>query len=191
MTTEQTLMEKAFPLMHGKPWLMVVIGVIELIAGIFLLSYSFWAGMASIWIGGFLFLFMAGIQLVHLFTSSKKSIFWNLLSVIMYLIVGVFMISNTLQAMAVWTLVIGIYILVAGIARTAMALQFRKSPGFGWALFSGIVSLILGGIVTFTWPQSSLWLLGTIVAIELIMTGWLLIVFGSSASRLKKEAGNG
>lgn len=175
------------PLMGSRPWLMNTIGVIEIVVGFLLLFFPLFTGLASIWVGGWFFIFLAGIQLFQLFSSRSHGILWSIISLILYLLIGIYMISNPAQAMGSWTLVLGVYILVAGLFRLALAFKFRASAGSGITIFNGVVTTLLGAIITFTWPQSSFWVIGTIIAVELLMTGWTMIYLGTIASKSKKD----
>jgi len=52
-----------------------------------------------------------------------------------------------------------------------------------WILVDGIVTLILGILVWRQWPSSSLWLIGTLVGISMIMTGMTRLMIGMAARR--------
>ena len=58
----------------------------------------------------------------------------------------------------------GIWSLVAGF-------RWRPSEGWGWMVFSGIVSIILGVMIWRQFPVSALWLVGVLVGIRLLFTG--------------------
>ena len=59
-------------------------------------------------------------------------------------------------------------------------LTFRTaSPyrrGWGWLLASGIVSVVLGWMIWAQWPASGLWVIGLLVGIQLLFTGWSLVM---------------
>ena len=70
----------------------------------------------------------------------------------------------------------GIFIAL-GVLRITMGLQLRR-VGFpwGWLVFAGLVSLVLGGMIFFQWPTSALWVIGLLVAIEMIFHGWSFVM---------------
>ena len=59
-----------------------------------------------------------------------------------------------------------------GIFRLIMAFSLKSSSGWGWLVFAGVASLLLGIIILAQWPISGLWFIGLFIAIEMIMTGW-------------------
>ena len=55
-----------------------------------------------------------------------------------------------------------------------MALRLRRAQGWGWLLFGGIATVILALLIWMQWPASALWVLGLLVGINLLFTGWSL-----------------
>jgi uncharacterized membrane protein HdeD (DUF308 family) len=55
-------------------------------------------------------------------------------------------------------------------------------------LLNGIVALLLGGLIWAQWPSSSAWAIGTLVGVNLLMTGITRLMFGLAGRRLIKHA---
>ncbi|MGE5152937.1 MAG: DUF308 domain-containing protein, partial [Bdellovibrio bacteriovorus] len=91
-------------------------------------------------------------------------------------------------ASAYLTLVIAGLLIAVGIARLIMSLQLRPAAGWYWPLLSGLISILLGGMIIAQWPASGLWVIGLFVAIELIVNGWSY-VFIALAARKAGTAG--
>ena len=53
-----------------------------------------------------------------------------------------------------------------------MALQLRPAQGWGWMFFGGIVTLVLAVLIWTQMPGSALWVIGLLVGINLLFTGW-------------------
>ena len=58
--------------------------------------------------------------------------------------------------------------------------------GWVWAAISGLISIILAVLIMSSWPSSSLWVPGMLIAIELVLQGWSLVIIGSAAKALTK-----
>ena len=67
-------------------------------------------------------------------------------------------------------LVIACFFLIGGIYRlvSAISMQF---PHWGFAAFSGLVSILLGLMLWAQWPVSGLWFIGMCIGIDLIFRG--------------------
>jgi uncharacterized membrane protein HdeD (DUF308 family) len=61
--------------------------------------------------------------------------------------------------------------------------QFRSLPGSGWVLFDGIATLLLGFMIVYPWPSSSAWALGTLVGINLLISGFTRLLFSVEARK--------
>jgi uncharacterized membrane protein HdeD (DUF308 family) len=60
-------------------------------------------------------------------------------------------------------------------------MRVRDHRGWGWLLASGILSLILGVLIWAQWPASGLWVIGLLVGIQLLFTGWSLVMLALAA----------
>ena len=100
---------------------------------------------------------------------------WNLLTALVYGALGVLMVLQPVFSLELLTLIIGAVLLGEGALRLVLALALRSQAGMAWRVFNGLISAVLGGLVLWGWPGSSMWLLGTIIAIEMIFSGWTLL----------------
>ena len=49
-----------------------------------------------------------------------------------------------------------------------------------------IITLILGLMVIFGWPESTAWFIGTLIAVELIFSGWTLLLYAFSGNSARR-----
>jgi uncharacterized membrane protein HdeD (DUF308 family) len=84
---------------------------------------------------------------------------------------------------------IGVMFLIGGIFRLAAGIAM-KNPYAGWFLVHGFVSVILAILIIAEWPYSSLWVIGTLVSIELLFDGFRLLSFGSAVKNLPDVGGD-
>jgi len=47
----------------------------------------------------------------------------------------------------------------------------RSTEGSGWVPMDGLITLILGLMIYLQWPSSSLWAVGTLVGVSMIISG--------------------
>lgn len=160
--------------MLGRPWVAGVLAVLELLLGFILLSFPFLLGASAVWVGGFVLAVAGLIRLIQGITRSEDR-WWNLLAALLYLVVGVFTVLMPLLSLEWWTLLIGCAILSAGIIRAGVAISMWNDPGRFWRCFNAIISLVLGVMIIWSWPESSAWLIGTLIAVEMIFSGWTLM----------------
>jgi uncharacterized membrane protein HdeD (DUF308 family) len=155
---------------------MLLLGVVSVIAGLFAISFTFAATMASVLLLGILLL-VAGVTEVlnGVLVRTGKSFALHLLAAALYLIVGVFVLEDPVQAAAVLTLLLAAAFFVGGLLRIVFAVAVRF-PSWGWVLLNGVVDLVLGMMIFNRWPEASLWVLGLFVGIDLLFHGWSWII---------------
>lgn len=108
----------------------------------------------------------------------------NLLVGILYVVVGGYTLYHPAASAIALTLLIAILFLISGIFRvsSALMLQFEN---WGWVLFSGLISIVLGAMILAEWPESGLWVLGLFLGIDLIFAGWTWIFLSLGAKNLQ------
>jgi uncharacterized membrane protein HdeD (DUF308 family) len=168
--------------------LVIMLGVILLIFGTLAIFSPLVAGLSiAITVG--VLLILGGIS--QLFFAFKAGSFgkgiWLFILGALTVIIGIAMISQPQAALATLTLFLAAYFIVEGIFEIIGAFQVKPIKGWGWTLFSGILSLILGIMIWSQFPLSGAWAIGVLVGIKLIFSGWMLIAFGSAAKGVAKD----
>ena len=77
-----------------------------------------------------------------------------------------------------------LYLLVEGFLEFMLALQLRASPGSGWLLLDGAVTLALGVAIWSTWPSSSTWAVGTLVGVSMLFSGITRLMLSRAVRRI-------
>lgn len=173
--------------MTGKTSLYVS-GALALICGIIALIFPLPASLAVTLFVGWAFLISGVIGLWAAFSDKTlASRGWTAAYSALNVVVGVWMLANPLQGMISLTFVVGILFLVSGLVRLYMAIANYRGTNMMWLMvFSGVVSAALGAFILFSVPETSLILLGTLVAIELIVIGTTLISVGMALKNTGK-----
>ena len=164
-------------------WL-IALGVLTIGLGVVTIAYPFFVTVVSTFAFGWVFIIAGIAQIVYAFQSKGAGqIFWKLMLGLLYLLAGIFVLTNPIAGSLSITLVIGATIFVQGIIQTVMAFQLRRSsPNWGWMLASGIAGIILGILIGSNIPATAPWLLGTLVGINLLFDGvWMLTLPSDSA----------
>ena len=159
-------------LKRGWGWLLAL-GISSIALGTIGLYMSFALTLASVLFFGFLILAAGAFQFFHAFTCQGwRSVSWHVLIALLYLLAGGVIIMDPLVASGVLTLVLAGLLIAIGLFHSIIAFQLRPAAGWYWSLLSGLVSVVLGGMILAKWPASGMWVIGLFVAIELIFNGW-------------------
>ena len=169
-------------------WLFFALGLASIIVGILAISFAFIATMAKVVVFGVLLLIAGITEVIHSFMArNMRSFALHLLAAALYLLVGFFMIEDPVRAAAVLTLLLAAFFLVGGVLRILFSLG-ANFPGWPWVLLNGVVDLILGALIWSEWPESSLWVIGLFVGIDLIFSGWSWVMLGLIVKETKPHA---
>lgn len=166
----------------GSPWLAALLAVLELVLGFAMLSFPYLLGASAVWVAGFVFVIMGLLHLLHVFTRAGERL-WSLISAVVFLVLGAMLLLMPVASMVAITLVIGVALLCGGVLRLILAFSLMRKEGSAWRFFNAAVSLLLGGMVLWTWPESSFWLIGSVIAVEMIFSGWSLLFLALTPTR--------
>ena len=168
----------------SSPWLMGSLAALELVLGFVLLCFPYMLGLSAAWVGGFVLLFAGVLRLVQGARYADHRL-WNMLAGVVYAGMGAFMVFMPMMSMQIWTLLIGLTLLLGGFVRLLVAAGMARRAGAFWRFFSAAVSIALGAMVTWGWPASSYWFIGTVIAVEMIFSGWALLFLSFSPNHPK------
>ncbi|MFT4058531.1 MAG: DUF308 domain-containing protein [Legionella sp.] len=104
-----------------------------------------------------------------------KGAVWQILIAILYIIASGIVLYDPLLASTIITALLAWALIIIGVVRIAMSFSVRDTKGWGWILFAGIISLMLGMLILLQWPISGLWVIGMFIAIDMIVSGWTYI----------------
>jgi uncharacterized membrane protein HdeD (DUF308 family) len=168
-------------------WLYLVLGIVLLIAGVFVLGDAVLASVVSAIFIGWAILIAGIIEIAHAFSAREwKGFLLDLLVGILYIAGGWILVSNPLAATISLTLALGIIWIVSGLFRIVLASALWREGG--WAiLFSGLLAVLAGGLILAEWPASGLWVLGFLLGIDLIVHGIAWIGYSFSVRSRSAE----
>jgi uncharacterized membrane protein HdeD (DUF308 family) len=132
-------------------------------------------------LGGLLYLIGASTG------RGAKEVIFQLAIGIIYLVGGRYSLTHPLLAMGTLTLLLGAVIMAGGAAEIVSYLRLKSDDASGWVLFNGIVTLLLGRMIWFHYPASSVWAIGTLVGIVLLMTGTTRLITGLTGRKLTNK----
>jgi len=171
---------EAMQALHAKWGWIVAFGVVSLIAGVIALGSVVMATASAVFIVGVMMIIEGMAEIVAAFgvRSWGRFLFWLLLGAL-YVFAGIICLQNPFVAATILTLMLGIVLIVSGLLRIFLATQMRQGTPWGWVVFSGILSVLLGLMIVAHWPYSSFYVLGIFLGVDLIIIGttWLSMGF--------------
>jgi uncharacterized membrane protein HdeD (DUF308 family) len=168
-------------------WLVAVLGVVSLVCGVLAIVYPDITLLAMGIIFGF-YLLLAGIyELVEAIVGDAASRALSAIVGVVALIAGLVCLRRPGESLLALIAVLGIYLIVTGIARLVRAFASAEHRGLG--VLAAIVDLVLG-ILILSWPDESLVTLAILFGISLIFRGLFALVAAFQLRRLGKGGGS-
>lgn len=166
----------------------MAVGVIVVVAGILALLSPLVAGL-SVAIAVGVLIVASGVS--RLFLAFRMGSFGHGLLVfllgLLSIVIGGYMLSRPGMALATLTLVLAVYFVVDGVFQIIWAFRLRPIKGWGWSLFSGVVSLALGIMIWRQFPVSGVWAVGTLAGIHMVFGGSSVASVCAAARRAAQE----
>ena len=163
----------------------IMFAILLIVLGILAISLPALASIGVARVLSWLILFEGIIQLVYAFKSEGVgSKIWKILVSVLYIFVGGYLLVHPLIGLAGLTLMLAVFFFIEGITDIGTFIWTRKNIGSEWLLLHGIVTLLLGVMIWKHWPVSSLWALGTLVGISMLLTGITRLMMGLKGRRL-------
>ncbi|HXQ85022.1 MAG TPA: HdeD family acid-resistance protein [Xanthobacteraceae bacterium] len=171
---------------HAHWGLFLFEGIVLVILGAAAIILPVIATLAFTLIIGWLFLISGGVGLVTTFwMRSAPGFWWALVSAIIGILAGIVLLIWPISGTVSLTLVLIAFFLIEGIVTLMYAFDHRRelSGRWGWMLASGIVDLILAGIIFAGLPGTATWALGLLVGINMLFGGTAMIGMALAARR--------
>jgi uncharacterized membrane protein HdeD (DUF308 family) len=129
------------------------------------------------------------LQIIQVLQVKKWSGFFGFgLSGLFYTLAGILVFLNPQLMAAPLTLLLGLSLIISGAFRAWSGLHLNPQTGWGWLVGSGAMTLLAGILFVAKWPADTLWLLGLVLATDLIFQGFTAVAFGIAIYSSKREA---
>ncbi|MFF3729286.1 HdeD family acid-resistance protein [Streptomyces sp. NPDC002476] len=163
---------------------LALLGILLVVAGLVGLVYTGVATLTSMLIFGWLLLVGGLVGLLHAIESRGSNYFWLAVVVAaLNIAAGVVVIRHPHGTAEALTMFAALLFLTGGVFRLVGSVVVR-GPQFGWTLLQGAFGLLLGLLVLFDWPHSSLYVLGLFFSLALLFDGLGLIAIGVGGRRI-------
>ena len=165
----------------------IAMAMVFIILGVFSVVEPGVAGLAVAFLVGWLLIFGGAAHLLGTFSGGGVArVIWQLILGVIYIVGGIYFLTHPLLGLGTLTLLLAGIILTEAVLEFIVYFRTRNEGGSGWRLANGLITLFLGGLIWFHWPSSSVWAIGTLVGVNLMMTGISRLMLGTVARRLAR-----
>ena len=165
-------------------WL-TAMGVVFVVLGILAIIEPAVAGLAVAILVGWLLIFGGVAHAAGAFGGGGAGrVVWQLVVAVIYGIGGFYLLTHPLLGLGTLTLFLAVILVMEAVLELIAYFVASGEGGSGWRLVNAVVTLILGAMIWRNWPSSSVWAIGTLVGVNLMMTGFSRLMLGTAARRL-------
>ena len=133
-------------------------------------------------------LLMSGIVglIATLRMRSAPGFWWSLVSAVLGIVAGIVLLAWPLSGALSLTLILTVFLVLEGVVSILYALEHKRelSGRWGTMLFSGVVDLILAGIIFAGLPGTAAWAIGLLVGINMVFGGSALVAMALHARNI-------
>jgi uncharacterized membrane protein HdeD (DUF308 family) len=163
----------------------IALSVLLIVAGVLAIIVPQASGIAVTILVSWLLVFCGGVHLAYAWqTRHHGGLWWGILLGVIYIVAGGYILGHPVAGLASLTLVLAVYLLLESILEFILAFQLRPLSGSGWLALDGVITLILAVMIGWTWPSSSMWVIGTLVGISMIFSGITRLMLSLAARRM-------
>jgi uncharacterized membrane protein HdeD (DUF308 family) len=163
----------------------IAISIVFIILGILAIIEPEIAGLAVTILVGWLLVFGGVAHLIAAFSGGGAGrVIWHVILGLIYVAGGVFYLLHPGLGLTTLTLLLAGIILAGAVLEFIAFFHSRKEKGSGWLLLNGLIALIVCALIWAHWPSSSVWAIGTLVGVNLLMTGVSRLMLGMAARNL-------
>ena len=182
-----TLMMSFEQIRHRWGWFLVL-GIILIVLGLFALVYIPAATLASVLVLAWLMIASGIIEGIYAFHARRWiGVLVNILWAVLSIFAGLLVVTHPLAGTLALTLLFAMYFTVIGLFRIIAAI-YLKYRSWGWSVFDGIVSFVLGTLIWAEWPSTAIWFLGLALGATLVLRGWAMVAFAFAVHALPQPA---
>ena len=177
----------------GRSWTWwVIAGLLAILGGIYAFFNPVAASLTVTVFAGLMFLVLGIVQIITAIQMREHGGFvWQLLLGILTALTGVLLLTNPLAGMVALSVVVGAAFFGIGVAKVLLGLKIRPRDGWGWVVLSGAISLLLAALIFGDFPRSAITILGILLAVELLSTGFTFLFCGLAIRKLVRAGGAG
>jgi uncharacterized membrane protein HdeD (DUF308 family) len=169
------------------PGILIGMGVLFITLGMIGVAGQTLFSFVTINVLGAFLIFGGVVQFAHALKSKGwRSVGVQVVLAVLYIATGVYTWAFPIPALEAITLWLAAIFFVTGFLRLISAFQHRHFREWFWLVLSSAISILMGVLIMNGYPQTSLWLPGLLIAIELLLQGWSLLFLGLAARSLTR-----
>lgn len=159
-------------------------GIVFIVAGVFAFLAPFMASLVVTVIVAVGLVIVGVVQIFQAWSvQSWAGFLWQLVIGLILLIGGIAIYFNPVASTFLLTLFVAAMFLAKGIFQIILGFRIRPNDAWGWIVAAGVVAIIVGVLIWMDYPLSGTFALGILAGISLIFTGCSYVAIALAAKR--------
>lgn len=169
---------------HHKRWF-TGLGIVFLVLGVAAVAFPWLATLSVEMIIGALLLTGGIAQMLQSFSVPRwRGTLPGFVLAGLAIITGLLMLFFPVAGIITLTMLVTLFFLLSGTAKILFAVQIKPAMGWGWTMVSGLMSLGLALFILFKFNEALPWVLGLLVGIDLVITGFWMMALAASFKKM-------
>jgi uncharacterized membrane protein HdeD (DUF308 family) len=168
----------------------IVLSILLIVCGFLAILLPIEMSFGVVIVISWLLMISGVVQLIHAIRGrTVGSRFWTGVVALIHFGMGLFFRLDPGIGLAALTLALIAFFIAQGVIGIVAWFRTRESGASGWLLFESAITLILGLMIWRHWPSGSLWVIGTLVGINMIMSGTTRLMLALAVRHATKVIG--
>ncbi len=151
----------------------IALSALMIAAGILAMLVPSASGLAVTILLGWLLVLSGTIHLAYSWHARHGGGFvLGVLLAIVHVAAGSYVLAHPVVGLKSLTIIVAACFFMGSILELVLSFRLRPLQGSGWLLFDGVVTFFLAFLIWRTWPISTLWLVGTLVGVNMLFSGF-------------------
>lgn len=160
------------------------LGLVFIVSGFFAFMAPFMASVLVTVVVAVALVISGVGQIFHAWSMQSWSGFlWQLVIGLILLIGGIAIYFNPVASTFALTLFAAAMFIAKGIFQIILGIRLRPNDAWGWIVAAGVIALLVGLMIFTEYPLSGTFALGILAGISLVFTGWSYVAIALAARR--------
>jgi len=192
MSTDTSSPPQAVPTTQSSTRYIVGTGLLIAVLGLAAILAPYVTGIGLSFLLGVLLLVGGLSHFVQAFVvSGWTGSLWQIDLAVIYVFAGISLLVNPIVGLTTLTLLLIAYLAVSGLVEVVIGVKTRPDARWGWFVASGVVSIVVAGLLWAGFPSTAEWAIGLLVGIHFLTTGLALVLVGYLGEEIPTTTGEG
>ena len=112
------------------------------------------------------------VQFIQAFgAKSWRPMLLQLLIGVLYVACGTLLLANPIAGVIALTIALAATFFAEGALRIVFGFNLRPNEGWIWVIVSGVVAIVMGGLIWAGLPATAIWVIGMLVGVNMVVSG--------------------